>query len=84
MGHTVALDGDHLVVDGKRIPVTEDREWAWKIMKTKIRAIGGAKGLFIELENSAEERKNGIYPLFSELINIIAEKVNPNSERRTA
>lgn len=84
LGHAVTLDGDHLVVDGKRIPVTADREWAWKIMKTKIRAIGGAKGLFIELENKAEERRNGIYPLFSDLINTIAEKVNPQAERRKA
>lgn len=73
-GHSVELSDNAIIFDGRSIPVLDDHEYAWKLMKTKIRAIGGAFGLFIELEHMAEEAKNGIYPLFASLYDMLAEK----------
>ena len=78
-GHTLELADGAIIMDGKKIPVEQDHTYAWKLMKTKIRAIGGAEELFSEMELMAEEAKNGIFPLFEQLWKIIAEKYVPQA-----
>ena len=65
-GMTVEYEAENsLKLNGKSVEVVEDGEFILKLLKTKIRALGGAKRLYIFLENIAEESKNNSYPLFS-------------------
>lgn len=52
-----------LKFNGKSVKIVKDDAYTYKMLKTKIRAAGGAKGLYIFLENIAEEGKNK-YPLW--------------------
>ena len=45
---------DELRLNGKSVKVTPDSDYTYKLMKTKICASGGAKGLFCFLENCME------------------------------
>ena len=45
-GMRFSYTDDYLVIDGVNYKVEDSYEWTVKILKTKIKAIGGAKGLF--------------------------------------
>ena len=51
------VNENELKFNGKPIVIVNDSNWVHKLLKTKIRANGGAKGLYIFLENIAEEGK---------------------------
>lgn len=54
---------DELKFNGKSVKIIKDDAYTYSMLKTKIKAAGGAKGLFIFLENIAEEGKNK-YPFW--------------------
>ena len=53
-GMTVEYESENsLKFNGKSVPVIHDSEFVYRLLKTKIRANGGAKGLYRFLENIA-------------------------------
>lgn len=58
------VDDSTLRMDGVNIHVVPCNEYVYKLMSRKIRAIGGARGLYCFLDKIAEEGKNKKYPLF--------------------
>ena len=67
-GMTVEFESENsLKFNGKSVPVVPDKEFTFKLLKTKISAAGGAKGLYRFLENIAA---NGNFIGFHEDIHI--------------
>ena len=60
-------------INGKDIPVQTDPNYTYSLLKKKIKAIGGARGLFIFLDRIAEEAKTGTLPLFEAVWKKIAD-----------
>lgn len=61
-GLTVEYESENsLKFNGKSVPVTPDWDYVFKLLKTKIRAQGGAKGLYRFLENIAANGNIGNY-----------------------
>lgn len=61
-------------LNGKDIPVQTDPHYTYNLQKKKIKAIGGARGLFIFLDRIAEEAAAGTLPLFEVVWKKIADK----------
>lgn len=60
-GHTLEyVDSSHLKFDGRILPVENSTEYTYQILKTKLRGIDGAKGIFRFFENIAEEGKHTV------------------------
>lgn len=58
-GMTVEYVGENeLKFNGKSVKIVKDDGYVYSLLKTKIKAAGGAKGLYIFLENIAEEGKS--------------------------
>lgn len=72
-GEVEYISENELSINGRIVPVVRDSNYTYKLLKTKIRAQNGAMGLFIFLENIAEESKQHSYPLFSDSWNMIME-----------
>jgi hypothetical protein len=53
-GVTVGYKQNGLVINGRFVKVDNKSKYAYQLLKTKINAIGGAKELYIWLENIAE------------------------------
>lgn len=67
-GMTVEFESENsLKFNGKSVPVVPDGSYVFKLMKTKIRAEGGAKGLYRFLENIAA---NGNFAGFDEDVHV--------------
>lgn len=60
-------------LNGKDIPVQTDPNYTYSLLKKKIKAIGGARGLFIFLDRIAEEATTGTLPLFEAVWKKIAD-----------
>lgn len=74
-GHTVEIIAeDAIKFDGRTLPVVSDSEYTYKLLKTKIRAQNGARGLFRFLDEIAERGKMEKYPLFHQAYETFAEK----------
>lgn len=52
---SVSEDGDKIVVNNKSMRVVEDYEFTYKLQKTQIRAIGGAKRLVEQVQRGIAE-----------------------------
>ena len=61
-------------LNGKDIPVQTDPNYTYSLLKKKIKAIGGARGLFIFLDQIAEEATTGTLPLFEAVWKKIADQ----------
>ena len=59
------VNENELKFNGKSVAIVKDSAYTYSMLKTKIKAAGGAKGLFIFLENIAEEGKQTKYPFWS-------------------
>lgn len=68
------IDDDFISVNGNIVKVERNAEYTYKLMKSKIKAISGAKGLFAFLDEIAENEKVGKFPVFEYVFNQIAEK----------
>ena len=78
-GHKLEYaDENKLILDGVSLFVEFCGEYVYNLMKRKIKAIDGARGLYIFLENIAEEGKANKYPLFADVWNMIADKYLPS------
>lgn len=76
-GHKLTyVNADFICFDGKVIPVMQDSKCTYMLMKTKIKAIGGARGLYIFLENIAERGRVEKFPLFCHVWEMMARKYN--------
>ena len=58
------VNENELKFNEKPVKIENDLSFTYSLMKSKIKASGGAKGLYIFLENIAEEGKHEKYPLF--------------------
>lgn len=73
-GNTVEFVDDETVrFNGNAVQVVVDHEYTYKLLKNKIRAIDGARGLFHFLDGIAEEGKFMAVPFFSTAFDAIAE-----------
>ena len=74
-GNTIEFVNDETVkVNGNVVPVIKDYCYVYKLIKNKIKAIDGARGLFHFLDRIAEEGKFITYPILSGAFDIIADK----------
>lgn len=44
--YDITINGETITVNGKRMKVVDDSEFAYRLLKTQIKAIGGAQGLY--------------------------------------
>ena len=63
------VNENELKFNGKSVTIVKDSAYTYSMLKKKIKAAGGAKGLFIFLENIAEEGKQTKYPFWSTVWN---------------
>lgn len=68
------INDNTIAVNDKNIAVETDGSYTIKSLKNKIKANGGAKGLFRWLENISEYGKVESYPLFYQVFKQLAEK----------
>lgn len=68
------ISDDEITVNNTKIPVEYNSKYKYKLLKKKIYAIGGAKGLFAFLDNIAEYGKVEKIPLFREVYSLLQEK----------
>lgn len=74
-GRTVELlDLSHICMNGVSIQVESNSDYVFKLMKSKIKANGGARGLYCFLDQIAERSKVEKFPLFCDTWNKIFEK----------
>lgn len=74
-GHTVEIVAEDAInFDGRTLPVVSDSEYTFKLLKTKIRAKDGARGLFQFLDEIAERGRFEKFPLFDGVYDTMAEK----------
>lgn len=60
-GHTLEyVNSSHLKFDGRILPVENSTEFTYQILKTKLRGIDGAKGIFRFFDSIAEEGKHTV------------------------
>lgn len=67
------ISENEIDVNGNIVKVDACCDYSYKLMKTKIKAVDGAKGIFRFLENIAERGKFEKYPLFYQSFNQIIE-----------
>ena len=73
-GNTVEfVDDETIKINGKIVSVERDTQYTYKLLKSKIRANNGARGLFHFLDGIAEEGKFTAFPFFSSAFDAIAE-----------
>lgn len=73
--HTIELINDEYIsINGKIITVEKDYNYTYKLMKSKIKANAGAKGLFAFLDEIAENGKITNFPSLYFVFDKIAEK----------
>ena len=73
-GLTVKYEsGNSLNFNGKSIKVVSDSRYTYKLLKTRMKAQGGAKGLYSFLENIAETGKFKV-PLFHTWWNVFLKQ----------
>ena len=65
---------DAISFDGRTLPVVSDSGYTFKLLKTKIRAEDGARGLFRFLDEIAERGKFEKFPLFDGVYDTMAKK----------
>lgn len=58
------IDNNHVSFDGSPVLVENDAEFTYKALARKIKAMGGAKGLYRFLEQVAEESKHKDCPFW--------------------
>lgn len=68
------INDEHISINGKIITVEKDYNYAYKLMKSKIKAVDGAKGLFAFLDEIAENGKIEKFPSLYFVFDKIAEK----------
>ena len=74
-GHTVEIVAEDAInFDGRTLPVVSDSGYTFKLLKTKIRAKDGARGLFRFLDEIAERGKFEKFPLFDGVYDMMAKK----------
>ena len=76
-GNTVILDGENLVINGKKISVVSDSQFIFNLKSKKnIHARDGASGLYSFLEHISFAKSNKLYeyPLFVGVLNKIVDR----------
>ena len=68
------ISDNEIMVNNKKIVVDADSSYTYRLLKRKIYAAGGAKGLFAFLDNIAEYGKFDRYPLFHQVYDMLFNK----------